>query len=72
METLKKLRDGRHHHVLTAVILAYPDKNTKEEVYKSFVESTTVTFGNVDDDTIQAYVETGDPMDKAGSCEFTT
>ena len=31
-----------------------------------FVERTDVEFGDLDDGMIRAYVETGDPFDKAG------
>lgn len=33
----------------------------------SFHESSTVTFAALEDDVINAYVETGEPLDKAGS-----
>ncbi|TPX31574.1 hypothetical protein SmJEL517_g05118 [Synchytrium microbalum] len=68
ISTLKRLR-GAPHEVLTAVVLAYPSKTEPSQlVIKSFVESTGVTFGkDIDDDMIESYVATGDPMDKAGS-----
>ncbi|TPX48553.1 hypothetical protein SeMB42_g01505 [Synchytrium endobioticum] len=67
VDTLKKLRGGRNHRVLTAVVIAYLDKSRSGFLYDSFVEETIVTFGPVGDEIIEAYVETGDPMDKAGS-----
>lgn len=51
---------GKSHIVYTGVVLKY-----KEEVVK-FTESTKVTFGNANKDQIQSYVDTGEPLDKAG------
>lgn len=51
---------GRTHEVFTGVVLKYNDEIVK------FTESTQVTFGNATKDQIQAYVDTGEPMDKAG------
>lgn len=34
---------------------------------RTFSETTDVTFGSIDDDVIQSYVETGEPMNKAGA-----
>lgn len=51
---------GKSHIVYTGVVMKY-----KEEVVK-FTESTKVTFGNANKDQIQSYVDTGEPLDKAG------
>lgn len=58
-----KMIAGKTHRVITGwCILKSPD----EIVKKSFVESK-VRIKNMDEDTVKAYVKTGEPMDKAGS-----
>ncbi|KAJ3181497.1 hypothetical protein HDU87_001107 [Geranomyces variabilis] len=59
---------GREHEVLTAVVVLYGvDKETTSiPLYESMVKETKVVFSELDDETIQAYVATGEPMDKAG------
>ncbi len=52
---------GREHDVYTGVAVAYGRQ------LASGVERTRVTFRALDDDTIAAYVATGEPMDKAGA-----
>lgn len=52
---------GREHTVYTGVAIVH---NTKEEV---FFEATSVRFRSLSDEEILAYVESGEPMDKAGS-----
>ncbi len=52
---------GREHTVFTGVAVAYRDK------LSSFAEETKVTFRKLSDDTIRAYIKTGEPMDKAGA-----
>jgi len=56
-----RLLSGRTHEVITGVCLAGPGMG--EDVR---AERTRVTLDQVDEDEIQAYVATGDPMDKAG------
>ena len=58
---------GQTHEVLTAVAMI--DEAGQEN---SFVEKTTVTFKKVSNELIQAYVETGDPFDKAGGYGIQT
>ncbi|CAO3690727.1 unnamed protein product [Umbelopsis ramanniana] len=60
---LKTLR-GRIHSVYTAVTLVYPHKGGS--TVRCFVEETQVEFANISDQVLQAYVETGEPLDKAG------
>jgi septum formation protein len=52
---------GRTHTVFTAVAVTYAGRTL------SGVESVTVTFRPLDAARIAAYVDTGEPMDKAGA-----
>jgi septum formation protein len=52
---------GRSHQVLTGVAVA------RGELVLSTVERTTVWFVPMSRDEIRRYVETGEPMDKAGA-----
>ena len=58
--TLKKL-SGQTHHVITGVAIISSDKE------KIFYEKTTVTFYELSDKEIYNYIESKEPMDKAGS-----
>lgn len=62
-EALKMLRNlsGRTHEVFTGVAVFYKGKK------KVAVEKTSVKFRKLIDKEIQAYVKTGDPLDKAGA-----
>ncbi|XP_046428362.1 dTTP/UTP pyrophosphatase [Neodiprion pinetum] len=51
---------GKTHTVYTGVCL----KTDKDEV--KFYEKTDVTFGDITQAQIEAYVKTGEPLDKAG------
>lgn len=51
---------GKTHVVYTGVVTKY-----KDEIVK-FTESTKVTFGRATKEQIQGYVDTGEPLDKAG------
>ncbi len=55
-----RLLSGRSHRVLTAVAIAFEDK------FQMAVNESTVTFDAIDDARIRAYVESGEPFDKAG------
>lgn len=57
---LKRL-SGRTHEVCTAMAVAVGDAVTSEVV------RVAVRFRELDDDTIARYVNTGEPMDKAGA-----
>ncbi len=57
---LRRLR-GRTHTVFTAVAVCYRGRTL------SGVESVSVTFRDMDDARVAAYVATGEPMDKAGA-----
>ena len=69
--TLRAL-SGRTHHVSTGVcaLLLSPTAEALGEA--SFVETTDVTFYELAEDEIDAYVATGDPLDKAGSYGIQT
>ncbi|CAO3682683.1 unnamed protein product [Rhizopus stolonifer] len=61
---LNKL-SGSTHYVLTGVQIVYKQKDG--EVKKAgFVEKTNVTFSKIDDEMIEAYINSGEPFDKAG------
>jgi len=55
------LLSGREHTVITAVAVARGKK------LRSAVEEVSVKFRRLRDDEIEAYIATGEPMDKAGA-----
>ncbi|MEO5329842.1 MAG: Maf family protein [Magnetococcus sp. THC-1_WYH] len=61
-QTLKVLA-GRSHQVLTAIALAVGDP----PIIRSAVSTTTVWMNTATDLEIDAYIATGEPMDKAGA-----
>lgn len=60
-QMLLKLNNSPHV-VLTAVTLVLP----KSKVVRTFVEETTVLFGDLSEAEMDAYIATGEPFDKAG------
>ena len=56
-----RLLSGREHSVITGVCLS---GETFEDVRS---ETTIVYFGELSDSDIKSYIETGEPMDKAGA-----
>jgi septum formation protein len=62
---------GRSHQVVTALILIFHADAEgvwyAEPRIERHVESTDVEFLALSDELIEAYVATGDPMDKAGA-----
>mmetsp|Transcript_1087 Transcript_1087/g.2632 ORF Transcript_1087/g.2632 Transcript_1087/m.2632 type:complete len:236 (-) Transcript_1087:62-769(-) len=53
---------GRTHEVFTAIIVAVKGRRA----IRSSVERTEVTFSELSDEEIDAYIETREPFDKAG------
>ena len=60
LRMLRKLQ-GRTHQVVTSVALAV------DGVIHQATDITNVTFRRMDDAMLEAYVATGEPMDKAGA-----
>lgn len=58
-----KLLSGNPHEVKTAVCII--DSNSSKEV--SQIETTQIFFKTLTDDEIWTYVDTGEPLDKAGA-----
>ncbi|MDJ0522147.1 MAG: Maf family protein [Planctomycetota bacterium] len=58
---------GRTHEVATGVALAGPGTRDGETRVLTGAESTRVTFRDLTDDEIAAYVAGGEPLDKAGA-----
>jgi septum formation protein len=56
-----RLLSGRTHEVITGVCLVAPGFERTE------AEVTRVTFSEISDDEIAAYIKTSEPMDKAGA-----
>ncbi|KAJ1941287.1 Maf/Ham1 [Linderina pennispora] len=69
LATLKGL-SGKTNTVFTGVCLIIQVPGQDEPRIESAIESTTVTFGELDDELVRAYVATGEPMDKAGSYAY--
>lgn len=63
---------GRTHTVATGVCIARCDEReprrlSDDELPISFVAKTDVTFYKLSDEEIDAYIDSGEPMDKAGA-----
>lgn len=56
---------SRRHDVMTAVAIA--DLAGRAPKWQRFVVTTHVEFGDVDDARLWAYIDSGEPMDKAGA-----
>ena len=56
---------GRTHQVATGVCVTHA--GAAEDTVRSFVDITDVTFYELTDAQIDAYVESGEPVDKAGA-----
>ncbi len=64
--TLKKI-EGKKHNVYTGVCLKYRKDYTSEFKIKVFSVKSSVYLKSMTEEEILAYVETGSPLDKAGS-----
>jgi septum formation protein len=60
-EMLNRL-SGKTHEVFSAVVVA-----VSESVIHEALNVSRVTFSELEPDWIESYIETGDPMDKAGA-----
>ena len=63
-EMLSEL-NGRSHQVYTGVTVIKKKKNTDEK--RTFHETAEVTFAKMTNCEIRRYVDSGEPMDKAGA-----
>jgi septum formation protein len=68
-EMLRKLSGNVHHvHTAVAIYKVKPGSEaTTTTVSHSFVDTAQVTFTTLSEQDIEAYVQSGEPMDKAGS-----
>ena len=57
-----RLLSGRSHEVITGVVVIAPQRPVETRV-----ASTTVEFAALTDEEIRWYVQTGEPLDKAGA-----
>jgi nucleoside triphosphate pyrophosphatase len=62
---MQRMLSGRVHQVITGVCLVEP--TAAGQTARTATETTLVTMSEISDDEIRAYVETGEPMDKAGA-----
>lgn len=64
-----RLLSGRTHQVATGVCVARANAagDAAEPVLQNFVEVTDVTFYALNEDTIEEYAQSGEPLDKAGA-----
>lgn len=62
---------GRAHQVITGVSVWLAGAPASEEdisiAFRSFAETSHVVFKELDDELIERYIATGEPMDKAGA-----
>lgn len=63
---LSELSD-RTHQVITGVSFLFKDINTNKTREHLFFDSTEVTFNQITNDLMDAYIETDDSLDKAGA-----
>ena len=67
-DAVRMLKDlqGGSHQVYTGVTLAWKYKDM-QPMYATFSECTDVTMYSMSDEEIRKYVDSGEPMDKAGA-----
>ena len=61
--TILRALQGRSHQVITGLALFCQEKNFLEIV----AEQSEVTFASFPDEILLAYIQTGEPLDKAGA-----
>ena len=68
ISVLKELSGKTHSVISGVVILSNHSKDglSQDKIEHQFHSVTKVEFDDLDEDVIKAYVETGEPMDKAG------
>ena len=64
---LQKLSDAGTHHVQTGVALIYGGAESGAPHVHTFLEETTVNFASLSPEQIEAYINTGEPMDEVGA-----
>lgn len=62
LRILQKLQ-GTSHEVITSLSLCC----IREKISTTIVRTTRVTFGNFSKETLTAYIQSGEPLDKAGA-----
>lgn len=62
-KAMLNILNGEEHDVYTGIALVYKDKNIRVVDY----EKTTVTFNSLNDEQIEKYLDTNEPLDKAGA-----
>ncbi|CAM9331435.1 unnamed protein product, partial [Ectocarpus fasciculatus] len=66
-KTMLQLLSGRKHSVLSAVTIFQGVHGSDFSIRSKFVERSIVNFADLTESDIDAYVESGEPMDKSGS-----
>ena len=62
-----RLLSGTHHRVHTGVNLVLPPNSSKGQSIHTFTNTTSVTFDDLQEEAIEAYVASGEPFGKSGS-----
>ncbi len=62
LEILRSLQ-GKKHQVISGLVLCC----VQEDCFEILSKSTEVTFAQFSDDILSAYIQTGEPLDKAGA-----
>jgi len=58
---------GNTHRVITGVCFLFKNLETKKIREHLFFDTTEVDFNDISDDLLEAYIATGDSLDKAGA-----
>jgi len=65
--SMLKSLSGTKHQVYSGISFVWPKRHGTGYAEKQFYECTEVEFGDLTDDVILAYIESGEPFDKAGA-----